>query len=498
RFVGLLNPFGSGQRASVTLGAQPGTAYLADGGNGVRTIDYSDPGNPVEVGGFNTPGSTSNIVLAGDRLLVGDQRALEILDIGADPLNPTRLGQFRTTGNPLWGEASGDTVFLADSYSVQTLDISDPADPGRLDAFFTNHAASPYRLYKRGTVLYVAGSSGGLLVFDCADPVTLSLMAQVPDDHSKTYLTLGFVGSYLYAPGSQGDIDIYDISEPAQPILVKTVALNGDFPRILVDGDRVFLSNQSEGISVLDASDPINPRLAGRVDTSGYAEGIAVDGDLLLVADVYSFQIFRLTEAAHDATPPVTVIVSPEDGQAVAGKYVDIMGCAMDPGSGIQLVEVSTNGGYDWSTAQGQEDWNHRWFPGDDVDAVVMARSRDWAGNTEDPPVWVSFPFSLLRPMVLFAGFGDAYLPYTSNLGIAAVVQDPVNVNAIDRLELFYDGLPTGVELELVDIPEGRYALYYSEYAWASNEEASYLIELVPFDVWEHTGASWPWLEVRH
>lgn len=495
-FVQLFNPYGDGTRADVVLSANPGVAYLADGRFGIKTINYTDPTSPTVVGGYNVPGNTYSINIFGDVMVAGAQRWLEFLSLAADPLNPEPIGSYRNTGNPLWGIVANNVAYLADTYSIQSLDITDPANPIRLDAYFTDHAATPYRIYQRGTVLYVAASSGGLMLFSCADPANLELLSQVPTDHSKTYLTLGFVGNYLYAPDGDGTIDIYNPANPNDPVLVKSVPIEGDFPRILIDGNRAFLSNQSQGVKVLDVSDPLNPAVVGSTETSGYAEGIAVDNDLLLVADVYSFQIFRLIETEDDVTPPATSIMYPQQGQKIEGKFADLFGYSIDHESGVKVVEISTNGGTSWKNASGTETWSYRYYPRAHGEQIVLARGIDYKENIENPPAWVSFPFSLLAPMILVGGYWDTYLPYTGNLRITALVQDPIDVATIDRVELYYDGLATGVELDLVDLPAGTYALFETDFAWGSSPEATYLIELVPFDVFDNPGGAWPFVNV--
>jgi hypothetical protein len=90
---------------------------------------------------------------------------------------------------------------------------------------------------------------------------------------------------------------------------------------------------------------------------------------------------------SQDKTSPVSRIVSPLDGSAVAGPVVKISGTAADRGGGVVGgVEVSVDGGATWHPAIGRETWTYEWNPPTGLDrAVVMSRATDDNANQEMP-----------------------------------------------------------------------------------------------------------------
>jgi DMSO/TMAO reductase YedYZ molybdopterin-dependent catalytic subunit len=92
-----------------------------------------------------------------------------------------------------------------------------------------------------------------------------------------------------------------------------------------------------------------------------------------------------------------SVFVKPEPGDAItSGKEVEIEGLAMDSGRGIQRVEVSTDGGKNWSAAQLDKDlgnyswrrWRVKWTPQDRGKYRLMVRATNNAGETQPAEQW--------------------------------------------------------------------------------------------------------------
>lgn len=92
-----------------------------------------------------------------------------------------------------------------------------------------------------------------------------------------------------------------------------------------------------------------------------------------------------------------SIFVSPEPGTSVnAGKEVQLEGLAMDSGRGIRKVEVSTDGGANWSEAQLGEDlgnyswrrWRSKWTPPGKGKYKLMVRATNNAGETQPTEQW--------------------------------------------------------------------------------------------------------------
>src|SRR5262245_28277820 len=85
--------------------------------------------------------------------------------------------------------------------------------------------------------------------------------------------------------------------------------------------------------------------------------------------------------------PPTSTITSPTEGAFVLiGKPVTITGTASDPGGGaVVKVEVSVDGGSNYSAATGTNAWSFNWTPSALGQATIKSRAVDNTGNVQNP-----------------------------------------------------------------------------------------------------------------
>jgi hypothetical protein len=93
-----------------------------------------------------------------------------------------------------------------------------------------------------------------------------------------------------------------------------------------------------------------------------------------------------------DLTPPTSTITSPTAGAFVnTGITVNITGTASDAGGGsVVKVEVSVDGGANYSTATGTNAWSFNWTPTTVGQATIKSRAVDNSGNVQDPPTQIT------------------------------------------------------------------------------------------------------------
>jgi len=82
-----------------------------------------------------------------------------------------------------------------------------------------------------------------------------------------------------------------------------------------------------------------------------------------------------------DEEAPTCIIVYPVDDQTISDTPITITGTATDDLSGIDIVEVSTDGGASWVQAVGKDAWSHQWWPALSGDYQLSCRATDIAGN---------------------------------------------------------------------------------------------------------------------
>ena len=103
-------------------------AYLADGAEGLRIVDISDPTNVVQVGYYN-PGwyewFAKDVTIVDDIAYVITSSGLHIIDV-SDPANPYQVGSYHTPGSPRGVAVADNVAYVADFYDLRIIDVSNP------------------------------------------------------------------------------------------------------------------------------------------------------------------------------------------------------------------------------------------------------------------------------------------------------------------------------------------------------------------------------------
>jgi hypothetical protein len=133
------------------VAVKPGLAAVADCEFGLRFIDISNPGNPVEIGHWDVYDQTGipqqmhwalGVCLSGNRALGAFTRGgMKIIDI-SDPANPKFLGQANlgfTQAQEV--EVQSNTAFVMVFGNISAVDISDPVKPIVIGSFRTDSPA---------------------------------------------------------------------------------------------------------------------------------------------------------------------------------------------------------------------------------------------------------------------------------------------------------------------------------------------------------------------
>ncbi|MBZ0263886.1 hypothetical protein K8I28_04385, partial [bacterium] len=263
-------------------------AYVADGNEGLRVIDVSDPANPEESGSYDTPGRAHDVVVAGDYAYVADSGSgLRVIDI-TDPANPEGIGFCDTPDFAYSVAVSGGYAYVADREGgLRVIDISDPTTPVETGFYDTPTWANGVAV--SGRYAYLAAREGGLLVIDINDPTTPveTGFCYTPD---WTY-GVEVSGDYAYVTDYTAGLRVIDISDPTNPFEVGFYDTPGDAEGVAVAGDYAYVAARQDGLRVIDVSDPANPEETGFYHTPNIALGVEVSGRFTYVADHDYFEI---------------------------------------------------------------------------------------------------------------------------------------------------------------------------------------------------------------
>ena len=179
---------------------------------------------------------------------------------------------------------------------------------------------------------------------------------------------------------------------------------------------------------------------------SGACSGTANPCSLTISANTSVTAAFSL-----ETVKPSSVISSPTAGTTLHQLSYTITGSASDgTGSGLQKVEVSTNGGITWKQTVGTNAWTHTWnIPGNGT-YQIKSRATDLAGNVETPATGISVQVTAYQPTPVTVT-GKQLLVNGAPFTVKGVVYSPVPIGEDPNLTPPYGDYFTGPYAPLHD-----------------------------------------------
>jgi hypothetical protein len=279
-------------------------AYVAAGTDGFITLDVSDPGNPVFLANYSTPG----------------------------PIFYRKL------------DVQGHLAFIANFFApgIVVFDISNPRAPQLISAFGGDEATD---ICVRGEVVYVAAGSWGLQILNYSNPYT-PYSIYSPSPSSTNVTALWVQGHYLYNVRydfTANDHRVYELTNINAPYLTDqfpsiisehydiyvdgyySYVANGHFFYISDNtnpwsinygsspiqnvsgwdclgtwgfGPYALLASSFGGVQLIDATNPFGPHIIDHYSAATMATQITMYGDYVYVANQDTIEIFRLYRSA--------------------------------------------------------------------------------------------------------------------------------------------------------------------------------------------------------
>jgi hypothetical protein len=234
-----------GQNAGLAVQVTGSTAFLGLL-DGLKTVNVSNPTNPVETASLALP--TSSLLLSGNTLFVGTGDArLVILNV-TNPNNPSTLGSVPLPAPAVNLRLAGTTLFVADGPAgLLIFDVSNPAAPTQLSQL--SLSTPVWDVAVSGTLANLAADASGLVIVDVSN---LSQPAQISQTVLESWnpfpgqfdvgprsialsITVQNGVVYVGTSNSAALVFAYDYSTPAYPRLVSMNAF-GEFIDSLISG----------------------------------------------------------------------------------------------------------------------------------------------------------------------------------------------------------------------------------------------------------------------
>jgi len=281
-----LQDYAFAEAVDIELDTAAGVAVLA-GQGGLMVVDISDEAAPRWVGhdgDMDFRQRFQNIELAASGLVYATHWdiGLAVYDIRSGP-DPVLGSSVVTEG--LGGMAlNGDVLYVVDKMNGElgVWDVSAPGSPALLTSIAGLDA--PFAPFVRGSYVYVADNSLGLVTYDVSSPELPVRVGTVAADASIQDLAFSSDGTTLYAAAGGAGIQVYALDDPAQPELVETIPLA--YSVISVDtGDGLLWAVDQQDVIAIDISSPRVPVVLNAHRTGQWSMHVAAEGKRAWVAD---------------------------------------------------------------------------------------------------------------------------------------------------------------------------------------------------------------------
>ena len=348
-------------------------AYVADGYEGMRVIDVTQPSAPAEVGFWNelTYGeSIDGIATRGNHVYAAcSEDRLYVIDV-SNPSAPSTAGFCWDGGRALAISESGNYAYVAAWGELIVVDVSNPTVPVEVGSL---PGLSCYDVAVAGDYAYVTEAESGLHVINISDPshpvesgeytyahavpngfAIAENYAYVVDAHRDlrvinivnpiapteigSYETgraqsVAIAGNYAYVASGWSGVRVIDITNSATPVEVSFCDTLGTARDVAVSGNYAYVAGLMDGLGVVDITNPAAPNLIGSCETVGTDQGIVVQNNYAYVTvDTNSLRVIDVS----DPSTPTEVWA----GSTWGGFDVAI--------SGIYAYVAYSNGWWSW------------------------------------------------------------------------------------------------------------------------------------------------------
>ena len=323
------------------LSSDPTKVIVAEGANGFRIIDATDPTNPTTLALSATPAPVVSVSAFFPRPYLSCREAgLYSLDM-TNPAQPQT--QLVLPGQAVRGPLvvlDNTTVIVSSNSSMETWDFTDPALPQKLST--TTLPERPTDFTLAGNLLAVSDQGAGLLLYDISTPTAPQLLSSVPFPENipgQTALSgdlmavaAGSTGAVLYdvttpsAPiqkglwlgkkkpfvsgvafSSTGTLWVMDkqkgvtalnVADPTAPVEQGNVSLESNIGRLYAYQNYVYCATSYLGVSIVDGSNPAKPDLKSAIQGPKDTSTIFLSGSAMLVSDgTAGLRLYDLTDA---------------------------------------------------------------------------------------------------------------------------------------------------------------------------------------------------------
>lgn len=267
-------------------------AYIADGAEGLKVVDVSDPTNPILVGSLANSSTAVGIYVSGRYAYMADNNdGLYIIDV-IHPTQPVLVSTYPMNNNSDV-KVVGQYAYVTDgSAGIRVLDVSNPSAVKLVSTY--NTPGTPTKLFINGKYLYLADGGSGLEIYDISNPANITAVGNIAtaDNAQGVYVT----GRYAYVAIGGTGFDIIDVSDPTAPELLSQTDTDGISRDLFTAGNYLYLADQDAHLKIFSVASSTAPVLIGGYSTVGTAQAVTIAGKYAYISDGNGgLEIFDIT-----------------------------------------------------------------------------------------------------------------------------------------------------------------------------------------------------------
>lgn len=272
-----------------SVSSSASSTYLHGGSAGMWRLDLSDPSHPSTA--LALAGSPSRTALAcnGNLVYVATDSRIETWDFG-NPASPVLAGSISTPLPAVWLTVA-DNLLLASCQSegVIIYDISSPASPAQISA--VKGLGSAGQSAVQGSLLAFADTSDGVVITDVSvpsAPVILSKWTLTVRKVTYTATGVAFTDpTHLWVSFTGQNLQGLDVTDPAAPASLAKFVPDGSPQTLYAAGSYLYSLLSADAVEVIDITDAAKPSKVA-LTKMDLPSTLFVQGDRLLVCDGWS------------------------------------------------------------------------------------------------------------------------------------------------------------------------------------------------------------------
>ncbi len=254
---------------------------------GIKVIDITNPNELIELGYYDTPGVSEQVMATGDIAYIANgYSGLQIIDI-SDHNNPYYFSSLQTIKKAKGFDIHNSYLFLADGFvGLDLIDISNVLDP-TLENTFNFGYGSPegVSIYNNRLCLSNNYPWAELFMIDISNPENPVINYTIDYSYLSFQSIAVFQTDNHIFVGTYDTLSIYNVMEFSNPALISKYQTQSIITDIQVSENLAYVSMGEDGIEVIDIENITTPQFVSSFDTQGNAVKILIHKEVLVVSD---------------------------------------------------------------------------------------------------------------------------------------------------------------------------------------------------------------------